>query len=117
MTVKRKTKSNWSKLEAIVGTDERLKEVAEDLIEHYETRGKTQPGKAMIVAMSRDICVRLYDQIIAIKPEWHSDEHMKGSIKVVMTTSASDEQHLQPHHTNKLQRKIWKHVSKIRMMN
>ena len=68
-------------------------------------RSETQPGKAMIVTMSREICVRLYDQIIALKPEWHADDHMKGMIKVVMTASASDKAELQPHHTNKKQKK------------
>ena len=102
---KEKAKSQWSALEAIVGSEPRLKEVAQDLIHHYETRSETQPGKAMIVTMSREICVRLYDQIIALRPEWHADDHMKGMIKVVMTASASDKAELQPHHTNKKQKK------------
>jgi type I restriction enzyme, R subunit len=102
---KEKAKSQWSALEAIVGSDTRLQEVAEDLIHHYETRSETQPGKAMIVTMSREICVRLYDQIIAIRPDWHADDHMEGAIKVVMTASASDKALLQPHHTNKKQKK------------
>ena len=102
---KEKAKTQWAALEAIVGSDARLKEVAEDLIQHYETRSQTQPGKAMIVTMSRDICVRLYDQIVALKPEWHSDDHMTGAIKVVMTASASDRPEFQPHHTNKPQKK------------
>ena len=102
---KEKAKSQWSALEAIVGTEARLQEIAEDLIQHYETRSQTQPGKAMIVAMSRDICVRLYDQIIKVRPDWHSDDHMQGAVKVVMTASASDKAYLQPHHTNKSQKK------------
>ena len=102
---KEKAKSQWSALEAIVGTDARLQEVAEDLINHYETRSQTQPGKGMIVAMSRDICVRLYDKIIEVRPDWHSDEHTQGAIKVVMTASASDKAYLQPHHTSKSQKK------------
>ena len=102
---KEKAKSQWSALEAIVGTDARLQEIAEDLINHYEKRNETQLGKAMIVAMSRDICVRLYDKIVAIRPDWHSDDHMSGTIKVVMTASASDKAYLQPHHTNKAQKK------------
>jgi len=100
-----KAKSQWSALEAIVGTDARLQEVAEDLINHYEKRSQTQPGKAMIVNMSRDICVRLYEKIIEIRPDWHGDDHMQGSIKVVITASASDKTYLQPHHTNKAQKK------------
>ena len=102
---KEKAKSQWSTLEAIVGTDARLKEVAEDLIHHYETRSQTQPGKALIVTMSRKICVSLYNQIVALRPEWHSDDHMSGAIKVIMTTSASDKAELQPHHTNNAQKK------------
>ena len=100
-----KAKSQWSALEAIIGTDARLDEIAADLISHYETRSKTQPGKAMFVAMSRDICVRLYDKLVELRPDWHSDDHMSGAIKVVMTASASDKSHLQPHHTNKAQKK------------
>ena len=102
---KEKAKSQWSALAAIVGTDARLREVSEDLIKHYETRSETQPGKALIVTMSRDICVRLYDRIVEIRPDWHSDDHMQGAIKVVMTASASDKAYLQPHHTNKAQKK------------
>ncbi len=102
---KERAKSQWSALEAIVGTDARLQVVAEDLIKHYETRNQTQPGKAMIVTMSRDICVRLYDKIVELRPEWHSDDHMQGAIKIVMTASASDKAYLQPHHTNKAQKK------------
>ena len=102
---KEKAKSQWSALEAIVGTEARLQEIAKDLIQHYEARSQTQPGKAMIVAMSRDICVRLYDQIIKVRPDWHSDDHMQGAVKVVMTASASDKAYFQPHHTNKSQKK------------
>ena len=102
---KEKAKSQWSALEAIVGTDERLEEVAEDLISHYEQRGRTQPGKAMIVTMSRQICVRLYNKIVEFRRDWHSDDHTEGAIKVVMTASASDKQEFQPHHTNNAQKK------------
>lgn len=102
---KERAKRQWSALEAIIGTDARLEEIARDLIQHYETRSKTQPGKALIVAMSRDICVRLYNKITALRPEWHSPNLMEGTIKIVMTTSASDKQELQPHHTNREQKK------------
>ena len=101
---KERAKSQWAALAALVGTDARLQEVAADLVEHYETRSQTQPGKAMIVAMSRDICARLYAQIVALRPDWHSDNHKQGAIKVVMTASATDEPHLQAHHTNKSQK-------------
>ena len=100
-----RAKSRWAALEALVGAEPRLKQVAADLVSHYEQRSKTQPGKAMVVAMSRDICARLYDAITALRPDWHDPDISKGAIKVVMTASASDEQHLQPHHTSKQQKK------------
>jgi type I restriction enzyme R subunit len=100
-----RAKSRWAALEALVGAEPRLKQVAADLVAHYEQRSRTQPGKAMVVAMSRDICARLYDAIVALRPDWHDDDHLKGAIKVVMTASASDEPHLQPHHTSKQQKK------------
>ena len=100
-----KAKSKWSQIEALVGAQPRLEEVAKDLIEHFEIRSKTQPGKALIVGMSRDICARLYEELIAIKPEWHDTDHRKGGIKVVMTASAPDAEHLQKHHTSKQQKK------------
>ena len=100
-----KSKGRWAALEAMVGSEPRIDQIAADLIQHYSQRSSTQPGKALFVAMSRDICVRVYDAIIKLKPEWHSDNHMEGAIKVVMTASASDEQYLQPHHTNSQQKK------------
>lgn len=104
-SIKKKARRQWTTLEAIVGSDARLKEVAEDFVAHYETRCKSQFGKAMIVAMSRDVCVRLYDMIIKLRPDWHSDNHREGAIKVVMTASASDPAILQRHHTNADQKK------------
>jgi len=100
-----RAKSRWAALEALVGAEPRLEQVAKDLVSHYEQRSKTQPGKAMIVVMSRDICVRLYDAITALRPGWHDADHRKGAIKVVMTASAADAKHLQPHHTSKQEKK------------
>ncbi len=100
-----KAKIKWSQIEALVGAQPRLKEVAEDIIEHFHIRQKTQPGKALIVGMSRDICARLYDELIKIKPQWGNDDHNSGVIKVVMTASASDEKYLQKHNTSKQQKK------------
>ncbi len=100
-----KAKGRWAALEALVGAEPRLKEVASDLIAHYEQRSKTQPGKAIVVGMSRDICARLYNTIISLCPDWHDSDHMKGAIKVVMTASASESKLLQPHHTSKQQKK------------
>lgn len=104
-TVKEKLKSKWTQLEAMVGTDDRLERVAEDIIEHFEKRQDAMQGKAMIVTMSRRIAVDLYDQIVKLRPDWHHDEDGKGEIKVVMTGSASDPAHYQQHARNKPRRK------------
>jgi type I restriction enzyme R subunit len=90
-------KSRWAALEKIVGSEPRIKQVAADLVQHFEERGKAQSGKAMVVAMSRDICAHLYNAIIALRPAWHDDDPEKGVIKVVMTGSASDKPLLRPH--------------------
>ena len=92
-----KLKSRWAALESIVGAEPRIQQVAADLVAHFEERSKAQTGKAMIVAMSRDISVHLYNAIIALRPEWHDDDPEKGVIKVVMTGSASDKPLLRPH--------------------
>lgn len=100
-----KLKSRWAALEKIVGSEPRIKQVAADLVAHIEERNKAQIGKAMIVGMSRDICVHLYDEIIALRPDWHHDDPALGSIKVVMTGSASDKPLLRPHIYSKQTRK------------
>lgn len=97
LTEKEKAKSKWSRLEAAVGTEERLELVAKDIVEHFEKRLEIMDGKGMIVCMSRRICVDLYNKIIALRPEWHSDKDEEGAIKVVMTGSASDPEKFQPH--------------------
>ena len=94
---KEKYKSKWSRLEAVVGSPSRIKKLAEDIVNHYEEKAKTVDGKAMVVCMSRKICVDLYDEIIKLRPDWHSDDVNKGKIKVVMTGSAADNIKLQPH--------------------
>lgn len=96
-TTKEQYKSKWSRLEAVVGSPNRVKKLAEDIVNHYEEKSKTIDGKAMIVCMSREICVRLYNEIKALRPEWHSDDVDKGKIKVVITGSASDKELLRPH--------------------
>lgn len=101
VTARESTKSKWAALEKLVGSDPRVKQVALDLVEHFTTRTATLSGKGMIVAMSREICVDLYNAIVAIRPEWHDDDPAKGAIKVVMTGSASDKTKLQPHIYNK----------------
>ena len=92
-----KLKNRWAALEKIVGAEPRIASVAADLVAHFEERGKAQTGKAMIVGMSRDICVHLYNEIIRLRPDWHSDNPEKGMIKIVMTGSASDKAILRPH--------------------
>lgn len=90
-------KSRWSRLEAIVGADSRLDLIAHDIVEHWEKRREAMLGKGMIVTMSRRIAVRLYEKIVALRPDWHSDDPTKGKIKVVMTGSAADPAEFQPH--------------------
>ena len=90
-------KSKWAALESIVGAAPRIEQVAADLVSHFEERSKAQSGKAMVVAMSRDICAHLYNAIIALRPDWHDDDPEQGAIKIVMTGSASDKPLLRPH--------------------
>ena len=92
-----KLKSRWAALEKVVGAGPRVTSVAADLVAHFEERSKAQTGKAMVVAMSRDICVHLYDEIVKLRPDWHDADPEKGAIKVVMTGSASDKALLRPH--------------------
>jgi len=96
---KEKLKSKWARLEAIVGAEQRVKQIAKDIVEHFEKREQAQEnegGKAMIVAMSRRIAIDLYKEIVSLRPEWHSDDLMSGKIKVVMTGSSSDPADWQP---------------------
>ncbi len=101
------TKSQWAALEKLVGSEPRLKQVAADLVSHFETRTAAMAGKGMIVCMSRGICVDKYDAIVAIKPKWHDTDTSKGVIKIVMTGSASDKEKLQPHIYNKETKKLF----------
>ncbi len=98
-------RAKWTRLEAIVGNPNRLQKIAEDLVYHFEQRNAVLEGKAMIVCMSRRICVELYDAIIKIRPLWHSDDDDKGTIKVIMTGSSSDALNMQTHIRNKPRRK------------
>lgn len=98
-------RQKWTRLEAIVGNPNRLQKIAEDLVYHFEQRNAVLDGKAMIVCMSRRICVELYDAIIKIRPHWHSDDDDKGTLKVIMTGSSSDPLNMQPHIRNKPRRK------------
>lgn len=98
-------KSRWTRLEAIVGAEARLDLVARDIVEHWEKRRESLFGKGMIVTMSRRIAVRLYEKIVALRPDWHSDDPAQGKIKVVMTGAASDPAEFQPHIYSKEVRK------------
>ncbi|MBE0434235.1 MAG: type I restriction endonuclease subunit R [Methylomicrobium sp.] len=105
LTDTQKAKAKWTQVEALIGSHERVKNIAKDIVTHFEARQEVFDGKGMIVAMSRRIAVALYDEIIKLKPEWHSDDPNKGVIKVVMTAASSDGSELAKHHTTKQQRK------------
>ena len=90
-------KSKWSALEKLVGSEPRIRQIAKDIVTHFEDRTAVIDGKGMIVAMSRQIAVDLYDAIVALRPDWHSGDPTKGVIKIIMTGSASDEAKLQKH--------------------
>ncbi|GAB4297654.1 MAG: type I restriction endonuclease subunit R [Desulfuromonadia bacterium] len=101
---KEKLKTRWAQLEAVVGAKKRLELVARDIVEHFEKRCEAMDGKAMVVCMSRRICVELYREIVKLRPQWAGDEDDQGAIKVVMTGSASDPADWQPHIRNKPRR-------------
>lgn len=102
---KQRISSKWSRLEAIVGNEKRIKKIAEDLVNHFELRESVADGKAMVVCMSRRICVELYDAIIKLRPQWHNEDDIRGTIKVIMTGSSSDPVSWQQHIRNKIRRK------------
>ncbi|MFI3188824.1 MAG: DUF3387 domain-containing protein, partial [Methylococcales bacterium] len=99
-------KTKWTQIEALVGSEQRINNIAQDIVSHFEARQEVFAGKGMIVSMSRRIAVDLYEAIIEIKPEWHSDDLNKGVIKVVMTAASSDGYKLAKHHTTKQQRRL-----------
>ena len=101
---KEKLKTKWAQLEAVVGTEQRLKLVAGDIVAHFEQRAEAMDGKAMIVCMSRRICIDLYRELVRLRPDWHDADDDKGRIKVVMTGAASDPPDWQPHIRNKPRR-------------
>ena len=101
-----KVKAKWAQLEALVGSKSRLENIAKDIVNHFEERQKVFEGKAMIVVMSRRIAAELYEEIIKIRPKWHSDDLHKGVIKVVITSASSDGEKIAKHHTTKQQRRI-----------
>ena len=101
---KEKLKTRWAQLEAVVGAEERIKQVAEDLVAHFEQRLEVLEGKAMVVCMSRRICIDLYRELVRLRPGWHEDDDGRGAVKVVMTGAASDPREWQQHIRNKPRR-------------
>ena len=101
-----KAKSSWSRVERLVGAPPRLEKVAWDIVEHFEARLQALTGKGMVVCMSRAICVALYEQIIARRPDWHSEDDGQGVVKIVMTGSASDPLEWQPHIGGRMRRDL-----------
>jgi len=102
---KEKLKSRWAQLEALVGAERRIEEVAEDLVRHFEQRTEVLEGKAMAVCMSRRICVDLYEAIRRLRPDWHGEGDANGAMKIIMTGSASDPEEWAPHIRSKAARK------------
>ncbi len=98
---KEKLKSKWAAVEAVVGAEKRINLIAEDLVAHFEQRLEAMDGKAMIVCMSRRICVEMYKTLVKLRPAWHDSDDQKGSLKVIMTGSASDLEDWQQHIRNK----------------
>jgi type I restriction enzyme, R subunit len=106
LSATQQAKAKQTRIEAIVGSTQRLKNIANDIITHFEIRQTANRGKGMIVTLSRQVAANLYDTIIKLRPDWHSDDLNSGKIKVVMTASASDEGNLVKHHTNKKNRQV-----------
>ncbi|CAM3484629.1 Type I restriction enzyme endonuclease subunit [Flavobacterium longum] len=106
LTSTQKAKAKWAQLEALVGSENRVANIARDIVAHFSQRQEVFEGKGMIVAMSRRIAAELYDAIIALKPEWHSDDITKGVIKVVMTAASSEGAKISKHSTTKQQRRL-----------
>ena len=101
---KEKLKTKWAQLEALVGSEKRLSLVAEDIVSHFEDRLEALDGKAMVVCMSRRICIELYRELVRLRPDWHHEDDDKGPLKVVMTGAPSDPTEWQPHIRNKSRR-------------
>ena len=100
-----KAKAKWTKLEALVGSEKRVKSIAKDVVTHFEARQEVFEGKAMVVSMSRRIAAELYKAITTLRPDWHNDDLDKGAVKVIMTASSSDGPEMAKHHTTKQQRR------------
>ncbi len=105
LTETQKAKAKWTKMEALIGSEQRIKNIAKDIVAHFEARQQVFAGKGMIVCMSRRIAAELYAEVVKLKPEWHDDDLTKGAIKVVMTAASSDGPMMAKHHTSKEQRR------------
>ena len=105
-TARERAKQKWATIEALVGAEKRLRQVAADIVQHLESRVAALDGKAMVVCMSRRICVALYDEIVKLRPDWHSPDDNAGVVKIVMTGAASDPPEWQPHIGNKARRDL-----------
>jgi len=103
---KERLTSKWAQLEAIVGADRRVELVAKDLVEHFAQRQEAMEGKALVVCMSRRICALMYEALVRLRPDWHSDDDAQGALKVVITGSSDDEAQLQPHIRSKARREV-----------
>ena len=106
LTDTQKSKAKWTQMEALIGSERRIQNIAQDLVNHFEARQEVFAGKGMIVCMSRRIAADLYGEIVKLRPAWHSDDLNKGVIKVVMTAASSDGPIMAKHHTTKPQRKL-----------
>ena len=106
LSTTQKAKAKQTQLEAIVGSTQRLGTIAQDIISHFEQRQTANKGKGMIVTISRQVAANLYDHLIKLRPHWHSDNLTGGTLKVVMTASASDGGNLLQHHTSKRDRQL-----------
>jgi len=106
LTETQKAKAKWTKVEALIGSQQRIQSIAQDIVNHFEARQAVFAGKGMVVSMSRRIAAELYAEIITLRPDWHSEDLTRGAIKVVMTASSSDGPMLAKHHTTKEQRKL-----------
>ncbi len=106
LTETQKAKAKWTKTEALVGSEQRIRNIAKDIIAHFEARQEVFKGKAMVVTMSRRIAADLYEEMIQLRSNWHADELNKGFIKVIMTTESADGQRMAKHHTTKQQRRM-----------
>ena len=109
-----KLKTKWAQLEAVVGAEKRLELVARDIVEHFGNRLEAMDGKAMVVCMSRRICIDLYRELVRMRPDWHDAGDDAGALKVVMTGAASDPPDWQQHIRNKARRRPWRNGSATR---